>query len=238
MSTIVRDCPRCHSSKVTHDVRAQQYLAVEYGWLKYFEAYCVCRACNNGTIFVIGMNNFSKQATYYDDNAIVAYKGDLTADFKDSGYISLKDELSIQSPKDLPAAISKAFEEAATCLAVKAYNAAGTMFRQCLDLATAPLLPPRDSGDILKLNEKQRRDLGLRLAWLFDNGLLPESFRELAKCVREDGNDGAHAGTLSQADAYDLLDFTYALLDRLISEKVRIAKAEERRQVRRDITKA
>ena len=59
--------------------------------------------------------------------------------------------------------------------------------------------------------------------------------RELAKCVREDGNDGAHDGTLSEEEAADMLDFTTALLDRLISEKARIAKAEERRNARRAV---
>jgi len=137
----------------------------------------------------------------------------------------------------LPEPIAKAFEEGATCLAVKAYSAAGTLFRQCLDLPTAPLLPLRDGGNTPQPSEKERRDLGLRLVWLFDNGLLPESFRELAKWVREDGNDGADAGTPLQVDAGDLLDFTYALLDCLISEKARIAKAQERRQARRDIKK-
>jgi hypothetical protein len=71
------------------------------------------------------------------------------------------------------------------------------------------------------------------LAWLFDNGLLPAALRELARCVREDGNDGAHAGTLSKADAEDLLDFTRAILERLITEQKRLEIAEARREERR-----
>jgi hypothetical protein len=57
--------------------------------------------------------------------------------------------------------------------------------------------------------------------------------RELASCVREDGNDGAHAGTLSKEDAEDLLDFTCALLERLITEPKRLELAEARRNERR-----
>lgn len=233
MSTIVRDCPRCKSKKMTHDVRAQQYRDTEHGWLKYFEAYCICRSCNKGTVFVVGMHTYEKQETFYGDNAIVAYKGDLTTDFTDCGYISLKDEIRFDIPEFLPEPIEKTFIEGATCLAVKAYNAAGTMFRQCLDLATKPLLPSQEDKNVSQPNEKQRRDLGLRIAWLLDNKYLSESFRELAKCVREDGNDGAHSGTLSDEEAVDLLEFTTALLDRLISEKARIKKAEERRVSRR-----
>ena len=61
---------------------------------------------------------------------------------------------------------------------------------------------------------EQRRDLGLRLPWLFGKGLLPEALKELSTCIKEDGNDGAHAGTLQKTDAEDLLDFTTALLQR------------------------
>lgn len=218
---------------MTLDVRAQQYQRKAHGWLNYYEVYCVCRACSKGTIFFVGMNKYEKLEVYAEENAIIAFKGDLTKDFSDEGYISLKDEISTTFPEYLPPEILSAYEEGAICNSVKAYNAAGTMFRLCLDLATKPLLPAKDDPGAAQPNEKQRRDLGLRLVWLFDNGRLPESFRELATCVREDANDGAHVGNLKSEDAIDLQEFTFALLDRLISETQRIKKATERRIARR-----
>jgi hypothetical protein len=59
---------------------------------------------------------------------------------------------------------------------------------------------------------------GLRLAGIFDNKILPLELRELGTCIREDGSDGVHAGTLTKAGADDLLNFTIALLERLINE--------------------
>ena len=56
---------------------------------------------------------------------------------------------------------------------------------------------------------------------------------KLATCIREDGNDGAHAGTLTKADADDLVDFTIALLERLITEPKKLELAKERRETRR-----
>ena len=56
---------------------------------------------------------------------------------------------------------------------------------------------------------------------------------QLSQCVRDDGNDGAHAGTLGNEDAEDLLDFTTALLERLVSEPEKIKRAEQRRTERR-----
>ncbi len=82
-------------------------------------------------------------------------------------------------------------------------------------------------------NEKTRRDLGLRLAWMFDNGILQPTLRELAKCIREDANDGAHVGSLTKQDGEDLLDFTIALLERLITEPKKLELAEARRKARR-----
>ena len=74
----------------------------------------------------------------------------------------------------------------------------------------------------------------MRLHWLFDQGLIPSALRELARSVREDGNDGAHAGTLSKEDADNLLDFTVALLERLVTEPRKIQLAEARREARRE----
>jgi hypothetical protein len=69
--------------------------------------------------------------------------------------------------------------------------------------------------DVPGLNNKTRRDLGLRLPWLFERGILPSDLRDLSSCIREDGNDGAHQGTLTKEEAGDLLDFTNALLAQL-----------------------
>jgi Domain of unknown function (DUF4145) len=64
---------------------------------------------------------------------------------------------------------------------------------------------------------------------MFDNKLIAPALRELAKCIREDANDGAHIGNLSKEDAEDLLDFTRALLERLVTEPKRLEQAETRR---------
>jgi len=77
----------------------------------------------------------------------------------------------------VPPNIANVFREAATCLTVECWNAAGTMFRLCVDLATRPLLPKEE---VKGLNAKTRRDLGLRLPWLFDNDKLPPGLRELS----------------------------------------------------------
>ena len=232
MATIVCDCPRCNSNRMTFDILAQQYRFSRYDWQNFYETYCVCRACLKGSVFIIGANDFALQDAF-TKRGIVEHDGDITSLFDNEGYVSLKDMTTAEPPEFLSPELDKAFREGTTCFAVQAFNGAGTMFRLCLDLVTKPLLPAEDENLINGPNARQRRDLGLRIAWLLDNDRLPESFRELAQCVREDANDGAHVGSLSKADAEDLQDFTFALLERLVTEPERLKKARERRTVRR-----
>jgi hypothetical protein len=151
--------------------------------------------------------------------------------FRVSGFINLKDLASVQPPDHVPPDITGAFREGATCMAVECWNAAGAMFRTCIDLATRPMLP---AEEIAGLNQRTRRDLGLRLPWLFNNGRLPNDLRDLSSCIREDGNDGVHQENLSKEDAEDLIDFTTAMLDRLFTEPGRLEIARSRRERRRE----
>lgn len=146
------------------------------------------------------------------------------------GYISLKDSTPVEPPEHLPDNIRSVFNEGARCQAVGCFNAAAAMYRLCVDLATKARLPEEDTNG---LNSKIRHNLGLRLPWLFDQGLLPETLRELSSSIKDDGNDGAHAGTLTKEDAEDLLDFTVALLERLYTEPERLRLARARREARR-----
>ena len=93
------------------------------------------------------------------------------------------------------------------------------------------MLPKKGEEDGPNLSE--RRYLGSRLSWLFDNGKLPADLRRLSACIKDDGNDGAHDGTLTKEDAEDQLDFTYIFLERVYTEPKRIELAEKRRKERR-----
>jgi hypothetical protein len=63
---------------------------------------------------------------------------------------------------------------------------------------------------------------------------LPEDLAALLDNLREDGNDGAHDGTLTKDDAEDALDFTQILLQRLYTNPERLRLAEARRIARRE----
>jgi Domain of unknown function (DUF4145) len=233
MPELVADCPRCGSRQITFDLVAATITEVRYGWQNWYEAFGLCRRCLRTTIFVLSE---SVNRDYHHLHKVGLLKlQEAVNNYVDvESYISLKDRATVPPPEHTPKNLEAVFREGATCLAVGCNNAAGTMFRLCVDLATRPLLP---AGEAPGLNAKTRRDLGLRLPWLFDNHLLPEAVRELSTCIKDDGNDGAHAGTLTRAEAEDLLDFTRVLFERLYTEPERLRLAQERRESRRSGSK-
>jgi hypothetical protein len=227
MALLIADCPRCRSAHVTLDVD-EAHLYLQQGWQKHFEAFSVCRACHRATVFKLVQRGIETKHLL-DTNKISSLKN-LNDIFNVDGYVSLKDNVAEAPPEHLPPQIEAVFREGAVCMAVKCFNAAGTMFRLCLDIATRTLLPDEN---IDGLNSKIRFSLGLRLQWLFDTNRLPSGLKDLSTCVKEDGNDGAHEGTLTEHDAHDLHDFTVALLERLYTEPKRLEAAKARRDARR-----
>ncbi len=231
MGQIVYDCPRCHAKSTTLDARAVTPIARDYDWQVTWEAFVVCRNCRCSSILVL------KLAPSMADRRVDAVQDPVKSElglnefYRVAGYINLRDHIGTTPPQYLPKPIEAAFREAATCVATRCWNAAGAMFRLCLDMATRERLPSEGSGN--RPDRKTCRDLGLRLPWLFANELLPKDLQDLSTCVQQDGNDGAHAGTLTDTEALDLQDFTVELLERLYTEPKRLDLAKERRNERR-----
>ncbi|HDU8492994.1 TPA: DUF4145 domain-containing protein [Aeromonas hydrophila] len=229
MAELVSDCPRCGANKITFDLTQAIVVRFEYNRKHWYETFCVCRKCSRSTIFVVS-ESVNANYEYVHKTGLINIKGAVNSYIDIEGIITLKDSVKEEPPEFIPESVEAIFREGATCLSLNCFNAAGTMFRLCIDLVTRFFLPEEGKG----LNHRTRRDLGLRLPWLFDNGILPEALRDLSTCVREDGNDGAHQGTLTKDDAIDLLDFTTILLERIYTEPERLRLAQERRRQRRE----
>jgi hypothetical protein len=227
MAELVADCPRCGAQKITFDLEGDNWYRDEHGWKNWYETFCICRRCHYGSVLFLSQK-LDAHDVRVREVGLANLPGSLNDYFKVEGYLSLKDELAEPPPEHLPPAIDAAFREGATCLAVKCYNAAGTMFRLCLDFATREKLPSPD----VRIDKRIRFSLGHRLQWLFDEKLLPEELRDLSSVVKDDGNDGAHEGTLTEVDAEDLHEFAFVLLERLYTEPKRLEIAKERRQAR------
>lgn len=165
------------------------------------------------------------------DDIICTLNGSVSGLFELDRPVTLRDNDPAAPPDMVPDNVASVFREGAASYAGACYNAAGAMFRLCLDMVTKSLLPADDTPP--NPNSRQRKVLYDRLAWLFETGRIPQDLREIADCVRDDGNDGAHDGTLTKEDSEDLLDFTVALLERVYTEPGRLAEAARRRIARR-----
>ena len=229
MSLLVSNCPRCGAKDHTFDVYASILAHTRYGGQRLYETFCCCRACNKTTIFVLVPNN-SDVAESIVQAGIANTEETLNKYFVVEKFINISDLNPVSPPEHLTGQVRVAFEEAARTLAIGCWNAAGCMFRSCMDIATKKLLPEEETEG---LSKHARRYLAPRLEWLFDSGVLPEDLRTLSSCVREDGNDAVHEMTLKKEDAEDLLDFTVALLERIYTEPGKLNLAFERRNRRR-----
>jgi len=191
------------------------------------EVFSVCRNCHLSTVFVMSPRTidlphaFSEKYTYSE--------GVVNEHLTLKGFISLKDLAAAKPPEHLPGDIARAFNEGSTCFSVNCFNAAVAMYRLCLDLATKSLLPQEDTPG---LSEHGRRNLSPRLKWLFENKRLDHTLEDLSHCIKDNGNDGAHDGTVTDKDAQDVQDFTFELLDRLYTRPKRIELAKSRRDER------
>jgi uncharacterized protein DUF4145 len=235
-SHLVHDCPRCNASQMTFDVVGDHQLNTVTGTWDRHELFSVCRHCKRSVVFAVEPRNSELETLMARDGAHTLDGFDLTRGTVVLGHVGVQQMGAVPPPEHLPEDIHAVFVEGATCLSAQCWNAAGTMFRLCLDLATQSLLPaieaePQPDG----LNAVVRRSLGLRLKWLFHNKQLPEALKELSQCVKDDGNDGAHAGTLSEVDANDLLDFACLLMERIYTEPERLKLAALRRTARRAV---
>lgn len=239
MPIIVTDCPRCDARNMTFDVQGFNFLGrskptgnVPTPWQRRYELFCICGACRRATTFVVEQRSDNLGQVLHNSAAIMTAFGaeSLEIRFKVVGHINIRNMATQAPPEYLPDGIRDGFNEAATCLAVECWNAAGLMFRKCVDLATYGLLPEEDTAG---LNRHKRRNLAARLEWLFEQQLMPRDLETLSDCIREDGNDGAHGNPLKKEDAEDLLDFTTAVLERLYTEPKKLEQAKERREQRR-----
>jgi Domain of unknown function (DUF4145) len=219
---IVQDCPRCHAKNMTFEVLNILYINDMRS-----ELFCKCRGCHTSTVFNTlatpkGMGKMdNSRLDWCVKNEYILI----------TGFVSNRHHLNIHAPEHIPDNIKTAFEEAVICLSVSCYNASVAMFRLCLDLATKSLLPEENENG---LNKRHRELLKPRLDWLFENNKLAIELKDFSDCIREDGNDAAHDGNLTKAEAEDILDFTTLLLERLYTTPKKLEINKELRIARRN----
>jgi hypothetical protein len=228
MSIHVANCPRCDAKKTTFDVLTVTFVRNMGGYpeVSYLEAPIKCRNCKR--VSILGCSTDNNRLAQNIEKAFNDHS--LLSDcVRTNNFVSLADVEATPPPQHLPDKIYNAFVEGSKCYAAGCYNGAGAMFRLSLDLASKSLLPQDD----VRINHRQKNYLADRLEWLFDNNHWPSSLKEMVTCIRQDGNDGAHDGELGEMEAFDIMDFTSMVLEKIYTEPERIRISKERRQGRK-----
>lgn len=235
MAILTTRCPHCGADPTPLNVVGYSRSDTEYS----VSVHCSCPVCTKPSCFVLAWRPnvpghlgwfFTSEATKNVDIRAVT-QWSIKAAFPRGG-------TAVSCPDYVPENVATIFKEAAECLALGFFDSSGTMYRKVLDACTKPLLPPQPQPEEKAHPDfiawKVRKDLKLRLDWLFDKGRLPSTLKEIAECVREDGNDAAHAVEgIDKDEALDLQDFTVVFLETLYTLPGQIEENKRRRAARR-----
>ncbi|HFE9908094.1 TPA: DUF4145 domain-containing protein [Acinetobacter baumannii] len=241
MSTFVLNCPKCLAQNSTFSAEAYKAnLTSEY---RIWEIFSVCRACSHSMVITAKVTpsiyNSLVRSTISSErlslihsrlsDLILKESTHLNDYFFNFGYYPII-PMSTEPPEYLPIEIEEIFTEASKCLSIGCFNASAAMFRLCLDIVTKKIV---EQNENLGPTRENKKTIHSRLSWIFQNNILHRNLEELARCIKDDGNDGAHDGNIGKAEADDLLDFTVVLLDNVYTQPERIRLAQERRLQRR-----
>lgn len=125
-------------------------------------------------------------------------------------------ELSVH----IPSRIAGLFREANECRQMTWYEAAGSMYRKTLDVATKHIF----THDPRLADKNPANALRSRIKAMGELGILDHDIVELADIVALDGNDAVHdEDPYTKEEAEALEDLTFDLLDRLFVRPAKIA---------------
>ena len=145
MAQLVANCARCGANQITFDVLSAIVIRTQYSWQQWYEAFSICRQCLRSTVFVLS-ESANSDYEYVHKKGLLNIEDALNRFVDIEGRITLKDTATVSPPDFVPDEIADVFREGATCLAVDCNNAAGTMFRLCIDLVTRSMLPEEAAG--------------------------------------------------------------------------------------------
>ncbi|HWD14316.1 MAG TPA: DUF4145 domain-containing protein [Pseudochrobactrum sp.] len=209
MAFFVRDCVRCGVRKIQHHVIGQTYIR-EYFW----EVVGACTDCKTASVYKFQLRlPGTKPATFTDGNIETP---STTLSSQSVRVATIAMELS----EHIPERIAGLLREANECRQMTWYEAAGSMYRKTLDVATKYIY----SHDPRLVEKRPADALRVRIKSLGEMKILEDDIVELADIVALDGNDATHdVDPYTREEAEALEDLTLDLLERLFVRPARIA---------------
>jgi hypothetical protein len=121
-------------------------------------------------------------------------------------------EVHIEEPEHLPEKVARPFQQAISNLSSQNWDAAGTMARKTLDVATRDIARGRISDQ--NLSESIAKEwLKKRIKRLSDVALLTRELADLASVIKDGGDEAAHDDDpYEEVEARKLINYAQAFL--------------------------
>jgi len=192
--TLVRDCPHCGAEKVAMRPIGQ----APVGPNKTTAAFS-CNRCNE--VLCVSFMHPPKGAGWITSTNTGDF--DAVARASNSTVIcEYPEKEALEAPESISDAVRRAFVQGLDNARRGHTDAAASMFRKAIDVATREL-DPSTAGKLL----------AARINLLASNGKLTEDLKDWAHLIRLDGNQGAHDDEeLTHAEIDQLKDFTRLFL--------------------------
>jgi len=188
MGQLGRDCPHCHTKKVSFNSYGE---VIRINTKTYITAF-FCSGCYGGIIAEI---------KHEPGSSPFNYSGNIDASKHLRVLKIYPSAIETKAPGYLSENLKNFFLQAATSLESKNYDAAAIMTRKVLEVAVK-VLDAEGSGDLYN-----------RIESLSDKNLITQDLKDWAHAIRDDGNTAAHEETpVSKEFAEELLSFAEMFL--------------------------
>lgn len=190
------------------------------------ELACRCHECSCTTVFVL-------RAEVSDAHELpkpVFEKNENPTAFGYREVGALPAKQSLPTPADTPEPAASFYKQAATAMAHGLYDAAGAMFRKCLESVTRMeallnVIPEADRNDFRKMWLKAR------ITKLKQIHAIPPALGDLVDVIKDEGDGAVHDDVIYDKDSAEALQgFTETFLEQTFTIPAQIARVRAKKK--------
>lgn len=234
MTLYVGECRRCGAQRMAFEVygmcvavdcREEGSLRDDTIYTRIIELACQCRECNRTTVFLLQAQTSAKHElpkTRFDANENPLKFG--YAEFR-----AFPTSVAGPTPAATPQPAANFYHQGITALGHGLNDAAGCMFRKCLEAATR-------SDELTRMipegerEEYGRKWLKARLTKLKEIHAIPPALADLVDVIKDEGDAAVHENQLyDKASAEALQGFTETFLEQMFTLPAQIKKVRAKK---------
>jgi hypothetical protein len=168
-------------------------------------------SCGNCRKCIVAHYNYQRVSEFKLDNIMHAHGSMAQFGYSLGGYVPKI--AVIEEPDFLPERVAIPFRQAVSNVSASNWDAAGTMARKTLEVATKDLCRNKVADEEMQEKLIKKTWLKGRIARLFDLGILTRDLADLAGLIKDEGDEAAHEEEpYSENEARELVGYAQVLL--------------------------